>query len=101
MDRDMFFAFAHGIRMTLESLGLPFDGDAMLPVLKRMESIVGSPKHSLVKGDDSMTDWNRFYHLRAIEQQLCVEYLKKVNENAQSAADEAPDAEDENGTTTN
>lgn len=96
MDRDMFFAFAHGIRMTLESLGLPFDGDAMLPVLKRMESIVGSPKHSLVKGDDSMTDWNRFYHLRAIEQQLCVEYLKKVNENAPRLLPDEPTSGDVN-----
>lgn len=75
---DVLFAFAHGIRITLESLGLPFDGDVMQPVLKRMDAIIGSARHSLVKGDDSVTDWDEFRRLREIEQQLCMEYLKRV-----------------------
>lgn len=78
LDEDVLFGFAHGIRMTLESLGLPFDGDVMQPVLERMDAILGSARHSLVKGDDSVTDWDEFRRLREIERQLCMEYLKRV-----------------------
>ena len=79
MDRDILFAFAHGIRMTLESLRLPFDGDVMLPILQRMEAILSNAKHSLIKGNDTVTDWEQFRHLREIEQQLCARYLSEVN----------------------
>jgi len=78
-DQDMLFAFAHGIRMTIESLGLPFDVDVMHPILLRMEAILGDAKHSLIKGNDSVPDWNQFRRLRTIEQQLCTNYLKEVN----------------------
>lgn len=82
MDRDMLFVFAHGIRMALESLGIPFDDpDALLPILQRMDAILGSAKHSLIKGDDSVTDWDQFRRLRKIEQQLCTAYLMEVNGN--------------------
>lgn len=96
MDRDMLFAFAHGIRLTLESLGLPFDGDVMHPVLQRIAAITSNSKHSLIKGDDSVTDWDQFHHFRAVEHQLCVEYLKGVNANMQPATDEG----ETDGTTT-
>lgn len=78
LDEDILFGFAHGIRMTVESLGLPFDGDVMQPVLKRMDTILSNAKHSLVKGDDSVADWDEFRRLRKIEQQLCMEYLQRV-----------------------
>lgn len=79
-DGDTFFSFSHGIRLTLESLGLEFDGETMQPILKRMESILSNAKHSLVKGDDSVIDWNQFRHLRKVEKILCAEYLRKVQE---------------------
>lgn len=91
---DTFFAFAHGIRMTLESLGLSFDVDTMQPILQRMDAILGNAKHSLIKGDDFVVDWDEFRHARSIEQQLCAEYLKKVNANAQITQDEASNDED-------
>lgn len=80
MDPDTLFAFAHGIRMTLETLGLEFDGDTMLPILKRMDSIVGDPKCSFIQGSDSVTDWDDFRHMRELEKDLCTEYLRKIVE---------------------
>ena len=94
MDRDVFFAFAHGIRMTLESLGMPFDVDTMHPILQRMDAILGDAKHSLVKGDDSVTDWSQFRRLREVEQQLCVAYLKEVNGNNQPVPPDEPGEND-------
>ena len=87
-DRDLLFAFAHGIRMTLESLGKPFDGRSVQPILKRMDRILGSPKHSLVKSDDSLDDWDQFRHFREIEAKVCAEYLRHV-----AAASGAPNGQ--------
>lgn len=78
IDRDHLFAFAHGIRMTLESLGIPFDGDSMQPVLKRMDRILENPKNSLLKAHDSVDDWDQFRRLREIENALCQKYLAEV-----------------------
>ncbi len=78
-NRDLLFAFGHGIKMTLESLGVPFDADVMLPILQRMEGITKSPQNSLVKGGDDVPDWEQLHRLRAIEKQFCAEYLKEVS----------------------
>lgn len=82
-DRDHLFAFSHGIRMTLETLGIAFDGEAMQPILKRMDAILGSPRNSLLKAsDDTMDDddWDDFRRLRKIESELCETYLREVAE---------------------
>lgn len=80
MTDDMLFAFAHGIRITLESLGRSLeDEDAVRPVLERMDAIVNNGgKHSLVKSHDSLTEWDQFHHLRALEKQLCSAYIQEV-----------------------
>lgn len=78
-DRDTFFAFAHGIRLTLESLGMSFnDEDVIQPILQRMDAILGNEKHSLIKGNDFDTDWDQLRRLREIEKELCAEYVRKV-----------------------
>lgn len=76
MNLDVFFAY--GIRLTLKSLGLRLDdANAIQPILEQMDAILDSPKNSLISGR-GVTDWDNFRHLREIECQLCVEYLKKV-----------------------
>ena len=78
--RERLFAFAHGIRVALESLGMPFDGKSMQPILKRMGRILADGKNSLVRADDTVEDWKQFRRLREIEAQLCSEYLQEIAE---------------------
>lgn len=76
IDRETLFAFAHGIRITLESLDIPFnDENVVKTILGRMDDILGSAKYSLVRGHDDLPDWDDFRNLREIEQKLCFEYL--------------------------
>jgi hypothetical protein len=77
-DRDLFFAYAHGIRMTMDALGIPFDVNSVQPLLKKMDDVLGNAKHSLIKGSDQVPDWDEFNHLRKLEQQLFLEYIKEV-----------------------
>lgn len=87
---DMLFAFAHGIRITLESLGRSLEDEAAVRlVLERMDAIVNDGgKHSLVRSnDDSITEWTEFYHLRALEKRLCSAYIREVV--AQSSEEES------------
>ncbi len=77
-DHELLFAFAHGIRMAFESLGKPFDSKTAHPLLRRMDRILGSPKYSLVRADDSVDDWDRFRRFREIEVNLCADYLREV-----------------------
>lgn len=78
IDRDHLFAFAHGIRMTIEAQGLPFNNDTMTPILERMDSILTDCKNSFVRGNDKIKDWDQFRHLRELEKQLCAEYIKEM-----------------------
>lgn len=90
----MLFAFAHGIRLTLDSLGLSFDDeDVMQTILEKMDDIVGNAKHSLVRGHDDFPDWEEFRRLRKIEQKLCFTYLKETV--AQSKEDAGNDQRSE------
>lgn len=76
-DRDLLFAFAHGIRMTIRAFGKPFDGSTVKPILRQMDQILGSPQHSLVKANDEV-DWDQFRRLREIESKICAAYLKEI-----------------------
>jgi len=79
-NRDHLFAFAHGVRLTVESLGLSInDSDVMNPILEAMDTIISSPKQSLVRShDDLVEDWDQFRRLRQIEQNVCQMYLNEV-----------------------
>jgi len=80
IDRNHLFAFSHGMRLAIESLGLPFNQDTMMPILERMDSILANPKNSLVRGNDDVQDWNQHRELRELEKTLCAEYLKEVTQ---------------------
>lgn len=93
MDRDMFFAFAHGIRLAFEALGekshegQSLDSEVVRPLIERMQAILANAKHSLIRGDDSVIDWNQFHHLRELEKSLCVEYLREFALKNESSTD--------------
>lgn len=87
-DRETFFAFTHGIRLTFQALNLPFDdGDIIDTLIQRMKAIVASPRNSLIRADDSV-DMDQFRRLREIERDLCVQYIQEVIDANQPEQDE-------------
>jgi len=77
---NIFFAFAHGIRLTLEAHGYKLDNpEAISPILDRMYRILQTPQASLIAfRDDEEASFELFKHLRELESALCMEYLDKV-----------------------
>jgi len=87
-ERDLLFAFAHGINMTFASLGLDAESGDITHLLIQMDQILKSPRNSLVKGTDQLNDWEQFRRFRQIESSVCTGYLQEYKKWAGTQDDE-------------
>lgn len=72
------FAFAYGVRLVLETVGPALEGEDILgPLLSKIERITASPRNSMIKAHDDC-DLEEVRQLRELEQEICADYLDKV-----------------------